>query len=686
MKKIIYIVLAAACSFLAFSCGNELVSPAESGRMTVTLNTCDPNLTKAGEDPFNENLIKCIDYYLYKGDDTTAAYRHGHLSTDVYHTKSFSIDFTAADYNALFAGSEEAVFYAVVNMPESTVLGGTGINDIRAGVLTANFAVDSVQEWFVMSGRTIFPKNAPEISVDVERVAAKLSLAITTAEWCYEDEADHTSTKWYSHPEAIKVEFENTFNKAEISGKNDVFTATAGTVGSMNSDPHPRTYYYTYPRQWEYGSDYEPYFFITMPVTEGSFSSETVKYCYYKIVLPGKQFERNHWYAYSIALKMLGSFERETPTVETPDNVNFYVHTWGGYTGTYGNSTYGEITGIKYLEVSENAENKIYYMYNQNSMKIPFNSSDVCDILNVSASSHNFSTNTERNRTSDVSVTLSGSDIVINHVLQNDTSLPNYEYAPITIRFTVQHDTGVPATDALYSEDITVVQYPAMYIIQQANDAINSKGGVFVNGSSSDGASYGGVNGLTGGNKNPNMYIIVSSVLSSSTDMLGDPRATTANNLSITTTLSHINGGTGKSLTYYYPVNADGSTNNIIAPKFRIASSYGVTSTITYENAQRRCATYQEDGYPAGRWRLATPAEIEYINKLSYDGVFPALFSSGSSYWCANGYCTDGTVTYSTTGNRYVRCVYDEWYWENTEYPRIPSGQRTTAMWGDAER
>ena len=43
-----------------------------------------------------------------------------------------------------------------------------------------------------------------------------------------------------------------------------------------------------------------------------------------------------------------------------------------------------------------------------------------------------------------------------------------------------------------------------------------------------------------------------------------------------------------------------------------------------------RCAGYQEAGYPAGRWRVPTMAEINYIVQLSGWGVIPSLFSESS--------------------------------------------------------
>ncbi|MDY6385073.1 MAG: hypothetical protein SPL26_06050, partial [Bacteroidales bacterium] len=196
------------------------------------------------------------------------------------------------------------------------------------------------------------------------------------------------------------------------------------------------------------------------------------------------------------------------------------------------------------------------------------------------------------------------------------------------------------------------------------------------------------------GNKNPNMYIIKTTVLDeSSSYMLGDPRSTTedndlgnrySSNGNWSASATSVQGGNRRIL-YYHPTIEDESARNIIAPEFRIASSFGVTQEMTYQGAKERCASYQEFGYPAGRWRLMTFAEASYIARLSSDGKIPTLLSKGSQYWTAGGYVTISTSgapepSYETNGRYWVRCVYDEWYWKNTTYPTV---RTTTFTWGD---
>lgn len=105
----------------------------------------------------------------------------------------------------------------------------------------------------------------------------------------------------------------------------------------------------------------------------------------------------------------------------------------------------------------------------------------------------------------------------------------------------------------------------------------------------------------------------------------------------------------------------------IVAPEFMVASSYGKLYTgVNYYTALLRCAAYQEDGYPAGRWRIPTKAEIEYCIKLQEAGAIPELFTMSANYATSSNKVTDGS-SFSTVAdkdeNRVVRCVYDTWYW-----------------------
>ena len=293
-------------------------------------------------------------------------------------------------------------------------------------------------------------------------------------------------------------------------------------------------------------------------------------------------------------------------------------------------------------------------------------------------------------------------EIVLKHTLRNDISQDDFDYAPYTFKFRIRH-TDVDANGNpygnIYYKDITIVQYPAMVIQAQVNRELQGAGnygGTFVNAKQA-GCDYGGLYMLSNsaGTKNPNMYVIKVSVLPSTSNLIiGDPRATEPTNLGNSgwAVAPGIEGGNNRKLQNYYQTLTTSEVKNMVAPKFRSASSHGVCQDeLSYTEAEYRCASYQEDGYPAGRWRIPTLGEVQFMVTLSNENVIPALYSS-IAYWYAGGRVTNNggslTITEGMTGNNArarVRCVYDEWYWENTGKNRL-SGEEYAFTWGDAER
>jgi hypothetical protein len=125
-----------------------------------------------------------------------------------------------------------------------------------------------------------------------------------------------------------------------------------------------------------------------------------------------------------------------------------------------------------------------------------------------------------------------------------------------------------------------------------------------------------------------------------------------------------------RNLEYYYPTSTDANNYQVIAPKFRISSKLGGYSHSNPKGAAYRCASYQEHGFPAGRWRLPTTAEVLYIIELQRLGKIQQLFYGGTTYLTATDrVATDNNNNYTLTtgypdgGTPSVRCVYDEWYW-----------------------
>ena len=280
---------------------------------------------------------------------------------------------------------------------------------------------------------------------------------------------------------------------------------------------------------------------------------------------------------------------------------------------------------------------------------------------------------------------------------------------------------------------------PTGYVIVNSNDYYGEKSWL---GNTQN--NYRIVNGLgVDRNANPNMYIFTVTNLSENQPyIIGDPRTITPNiNLNpksfegtdMLSGFSISNGNivaaevaakwhngsiyNSSYLSDYYPaeenyrhpitpgnspdfVDAEykvedikGRTYKMIAPKFRISSGYSYSVTQSFVKAHARCASYQEMGYPAGRWRLPTRAELEFITTLQKENKIPSLFTSSDDYgyWTAQGSYhinNDGSLSFlfiSSYKQAYVRCVYDDWYWVKSDGSpdRLPEDQWYNFYWGD---
>lgn len=305
----------------------------------------------------------------------------------------------------------------------------------------------------------------------------------------------------------------------------------------------------------------------------------------------------------------------------------------------------------------------------------------------------------------------------INHAMDNriliDGNKNNaFDMAPYVFVVTLHLEEDLTGS---FDRTIRITQYPAMFVTCR-----KSNGYAFVNGYSNSGTgdhvcyddrgennsyhlgnfSYtpGSLTGY-GDNQNPNNYIISTSILSGLDYVIGDPRSQTVDNL---TNLGPRAGVVEKGLTNYHPTNPSG-TENMIAPKLLVASSYGVITGpsqgyggsqgyyLLLDAAQKRCAAYQENGYPAGRWRVPTAGEIIFMVTLSEYDFIPSLFQfygnsgGGNSnqdfegYWSANGKiigvrASSQSPFKPSLNTNYdnirtaVRCVYDAWYWGEEPY------------------
>lgn len=784
MKKILY-TLSFLCILSAVSCtqelgGDEASVGQEPGTIILTLRTVEPQTkaTKPGEAAYNENLIKSVHYFFYPKDGTDTntekepAKRGQALNLNKQDQHILTVNASEDEIkNVLFKYPyNECDVYVIVNLPEDVdidALPDRKLSTLKNIVLEdANFEANLTQPCFVMEGldvATVIDRNkvmAAQGTIPVDRVAAKISVSINVLDQInLVDEVDFTSgMKWTSKPEQMKVELVNGVNRAVLSGNPDDLelteddrfidnhtgrTFTSTTIDGKEfwtCDP-----FYSYPENWELGSDEEPYLFITLPwVTEVWTEVDgqeppihILVPCYYKIMLASNELKRNTWYDLKVNIGILGSFEN-TPEVILPiEEVEYFVADW-----SEGLSVDSEILGARYLVVDKEE----YKIYNETTLSIPFTTSHECKIVGAECSYPKYgqknsepTINYVTNYTLDI---VNGNTIQFSHVLNNDMLDRNFDFAPYTITFTIQH-----SDDPSFHKEITITQYPAIYVEAYNNTDTNlsGQGKVWVNGYNDDGYNsrtqkhnsgqdyFAGANGNQQG-ADRRMFVFTITTTEGTNLVIGDPRdkeptydAADAQSIGWYSGPAIYEGESDRELRYYYGTyvasqayssqqagtiyaNDDAAaaaepTINMIAPKFRLASGYGTVTETTNANIlemmKRRCASYQEDGYPAGRWRLPTKAEFQFIlTQINY-GNLPQVYLSTWDYWCAHGLGSpnnNGLVEMEYTSragsaNTFVRCVYDEWYWENSETYRLGTqnadGTFTpsdTFTWGDMPR
>lgn len=314
-----------------------------------------------------------------------------------------------------------------------------------------------------------------------------------------------------------------------------------------------------------------------------------------------------------------------------------------------------------------------------------------------------------------------GSAILFNHTLINDYTDPLFDYSIYKFHYYLVHRDR--PDDTSFRKEQTIEQFPAIYIESTPNPAekiVDNKenssatdhGYVYVNGGqyTEDDYNNDGKNTanlwkvVTYNGGGTDMYKISTTVLPSTSEfIIGDPRSSTVfiprSDYIVATESNGVvvledDGRASPTLTYYYPTDESSRTKDMIAPEYRISTKLSgtyVSTKIDKEQAIQRCAAFQENGFPAGRWRLPTRAEVTFAAQLSANEVFDWQFSD--DYWSANGVVNvnkgNGVITYKENGTSgYVRCVYDSWYWGDDRYlnESDPKKLPNIFVWGDRER
>ena len=610
------------------------------------------------------------------------------------------------------------------------------------------------QDEFVMDGystKITYADDAISGSIAAERSAAKITLTITGIE---KDLTDEGGTKWIPLPGQMQVMFYNGVKTSQVNttsvpadgvyfnlvGENGRGFTNSEVEVDVNGVKEPQTHYnhaipfYSYPSDWgKQTPDKEAHMVLMLPwIAEGATDQTNF---YYEVPIDdiNKKLVRNTYYQIKLVVGVLGSTELNDEIVTlTPTCI---LLNWGE------EQINADLDHPRYLVAEDTIR-----IYNQNSVNIPFESSHpISSTISVSECYHQELVNgNNENVSATGTLSISGNNVVYTRELNNNFTSDNFDFTPYYTTFTI---TQTGETGEELSKEITVIQYPAIYGERRVNtdstddnDNDDSHGFTFVNGyygsgTGSNGQDYfdnvqGKPQGGSGsGSVNSNSMLIFTVTTTQGTNyVIGDPRETSIN----TTFINDANwvnapstyGKNPRVLTYYYatktahskwtnPDNTNSTTEiynettvaaaeptyNMIAPKFRISSAYGAIASEGerkwYELMKKRCASYQEDGYPAGRWRLPTKAELEFIIYLSANDKIPMVFAESMHYWCAHGAgkpdIDNKTVDmlyrtyFNDKGDVSVRCVYDDWYW-GSEPVLKTEAEKNTFTWGDAPR
>ncbi len=733
MKKYIIHIISLALLTFFYGCSQEELqstfAPGNGRTLTLTLTHArmESRATSAGVTGLNENVINRVDLFLYPTDKTGSDAVFSQTGITTFTSKEdgkvvIDLDVPMEAVEKLFPnGVNTCEAYAIVNRPEeSAIPTKTDMASLKAISITSDLGTNQAQDEFVMDGHSTnitYANDAISGSIAADRSAAKITLTITDIE---NELTDEGGTKWTPLPDQMQVMFYNGVKTSQVNtasvpadgvyfnlvGENGrVFTGTNNAAPYNHAIP-----FYSYPSDWGKETDKKAHMVLMLPwIAEGA--TEQTNF-YYEVPIDdeGKKLVRNTYYQIKLVVGVLGSTELNDEIVTlTPTCI---LLNWGE------GQINADLDKPKYLVVDE----KDVKVYNKNVVRIGYSSSDAinAEITYIRRADYSdaeidtiryYQTYQHTTGTSEVTATaanpdmlkgckvaVEGNEIVLYHDLVNKSSSSgtNYDYLPYYIKVKVTMTSGTTT----YTEWIEFTQYPAIYIEAVPNQEGNIKnnkerGYVYVNGESqtdynnSEDGKWQTVEGTDATSYNPNMYIITTTALDAASNyIIGDSRVTSVNNIVSSGWVSApaLSGESSRTLTYYYPTRTD--NENYISPQFRISSAYGQlgNNTLTMEQAKKRCAAYQEDGFPAGRWRLPTSAEFDYIGKLCAEGKIPPIFSSGMDYWSATKMYTysqnnGGSITETSGSSAFMRCVYDDWYWGSN---RI--NDRTKFTWGDAPR
>ena len=775
MKRLVYSVLAFFC-FAVVSCTEEDPVP-DYSKENIVLNVFNSPMTEAAGDTGTdyERQLNRLDCFFYVKDrtDEPCVYYH---KADVNDLGSATVPFFVNDLvlKEIFPSGSLCDVFIIANIPGNPTFEakteGTTKQALEQYVLNMTEGeYDVVGKPFVMTGGGKVQKgNNSQATAEIalKRVASKVTMTVKVPKSIEVKNGNNMVRmlpvlKDNENKVTLKTSFRYGTSKSYLGGAypedpaNYIWTEKIPYTLSETTESHYvftcDVPFYTYARAWEKGSDKAAYVTFEMPWgadENKDGTAESYRTYYYQILVNGKDrnFEPNAWYNMTVTVGVLGSTVEAVP--EELEELSYYVLDWteeGIGTGDREENveldkysylevpkTYIEMDNVSEVAIRYTASHKIGVKFDTKGGKSVEGLSGTTDFTALYISNYNAANKSgtpEAKQLPNISLNNftdnNKGSLTFEYTLGTDVYSPAYVF--ITIWLDVDGDGVHDQQDELLTQDVTIVIYPAIYIIGDNSYDYS----IFVNGNYNSNRSGGGslsyltiagerVGKAAGDDDNTYMHVINLSAFNKNNYefiyvnnqkkeyIIGDPRVRTSDKLDVpdqntTTPQTNATGwikatdvnGTVRNLQYYYPTSTEADSYQIIAPKFRIASKLGGYSESSPKGAALRCASYQEHGFPAGRWRLPTTAEILYIIELQRLNKIQQLFYGGNTYFSATDRVkanSDNTYTLSKgigTSNASVRCVYDEWYWgsereaiKNSSYNNYGGYQFT---WGDRQ-
>lgn len=753
MKKLLYTLL--AITFALASCSEQINMPDTVPADCIMLKVFNGPMTKAVTDRSGEEYektLKRLDCFFYVKEQTDRPCVY-YQKVDVDEVTTAEIPFYVDEsvINTIFPGGNTTCdVFVIANLPSGTFaagMTGTDVATLNKIQLQLGQGYDAIDQNFLMAGIDVATKgnnNNATGTIPLYRAAAKITVSVSipaeiTVE--YESADDVRMTPVLTDDTGavtLKTAFHNgvtkTYLRDDYSDQilpDDFFYTEkksytyVSTTAATADAPEKYLYtceipFYSYAREWDKGADNPVYLTLDLPWKNETTGQHQTYYYQILVNSAGRKLRPNAWYDLTVNVGVLGSKVEAEPVLLK--NTTYYVLDWTTEPDPEheaGGDRYEDVDIQKYtylvvpetrLEINNatsgvlrfDASHKVGIQMNTDSKEVEIlpgtNTTQSAFYVNCGQTQPNVSA--LGINTSNFTIDESKGTLTYTYTIPSNVYSPVYVYATIWLELDGQ--AGMSTAEKEFSEDITIVQYPPLYIVPE----LSVYQSVYVNGRRATTLSHNViyVNGQTydlggapGNDNSRYMHTInVSSFTENNTFelhgqkvsyIIGDPRVRVSDiNLNddgydMAENNAWAEDGAGRRLEHYYPTGTEGEVYRVISPKFRVSSKLGGYSEGDREGVMMRCASYQENGYPAGRWRVPTTAEIAFIVYLQAQNAIPELFVN-NHYFSSTHMVTEGNgkedIEDIDDDDHSVRCVYDEWYWGSEQEAIVNPGTAAT--------